>query len=135
MQPGTSSLCAGSSHYRNLIGISAAFCFGMANKACGQCQYLAHSFHPVPGQEAFDVFVCLEYVCVLLLCVWYTCLCQTFSTLDTEISQGILSVEFIVSRYRGLPSEAIALYNHTIHKYQQNNWEKNFTNKNNSILM
>lgn len=43
MQPGTPSSCAVSLHYRSLIGISAAFCFGIVNEACGQCQYLASS--------------------------------------------------------------------------------------------
>lgn len=35
----TSSLCAGSPHYRSLICICSGYCFGIVNKICGQCQY------------------------------------------------------------------------------------------------
>lgn len=67
MQPGT-SLCADSPHYRGLIGISAEFCFGIVNKACGQCQYLAHSSPLFLNDEHF-VFMCLEYVCAFVVCM------------------------------------------------------------------
>ena len=81
MQPGTSSLCAGSPHYRSLIGISAAFCSGIVYAACGQCQYLARSSPQFQDKEPF-VFMCLS-MCMLLLCLCVcVCLCLYIECVD-----------------------------------------------------
>lgn len=73
MQPGTSSLCAGSPHYRSLIGISAAFCFGIVNEACGQCQYLACSSPQLQNKE---LYVCAHVLSFVVCCVCVCVFCR-----------------------------------------------------------
>lgn len=82
---------------RSLIGICLAFCFGIVNKACGHCQYLACS--PQLHYRDPFLFMCLG-VFVFLPHVVYCFLLQY-----VEVGKEYLFISFIIMWIQGLPSE------------------------------
>lgn len=103
MHSGIFSLCAGSPHYRSLIGIWIAFCFGIINKVRGQCQYLV--CFPQRQDTVPIVLMCFG-TCVLALCCCILPFVNFTTILNTEVGDCIHPLKSLCA-IRGTESDIL----------------------------